>query len=304
MKKIFIVFVMAFFALVTFAQKESSNDVASVWNITRHYISNVSSQTLYAIEDTVIEGYTCRKVFDNNNIYLGALRDEEDRTLFYNPESCEAITLYDYSLSAGDTVPDLIIDGEFIDESEYGIDSNLGRRLIVDSIVMDEIDGDLRKHIYFKPVSDCIFQTVKEEWIQGIGSVHGLLFPLTIRTLAVELGESLDLTCYYEKDMLIWQNGKYTDCNGTFANGPTNVAETEIKYLMYPNPVEDILYIEIPMSQEKDIHLSVYNSTGHLILEKQGEVQYIDMSNCTNGVYFVQIINPDGTIEIRKIVKE
>ena len=231
MKKIFIVFAMVFFSIIAFAQKED-NEIISVWNTTHRYASNVSTQTLYAIEDTMIDGFKCRKIFDKNNIYQGALREEEERTLFYNRESCEAITLYDYSLSVGDTVPDLIINGEFIDESEYGIDSDLGRRLIVDSIVMDEIDGDLRKHIYFKPVSDCIFQTVKEEWIQGIGSVHGLLFPLTIRTLAVELGESLDLTCYLENDMLIWQSGQYTDCDGTYANGPTNVTETEISYLI------------------------------------------------------------------------
>lgn len=294
---------MVFFSIIAFAQKED-NEIISVWNTTHRYASNVSSQTLYAIEDTLIDGFKCRKIFDNNNIYQGALREEEERVLFYNRESCEAITLYDYSLSVGDTVPDLIINGEFIDESEYGIDSDLGRRLIVDSIVMDEIDGDLRKHIYFKPVSDCIFQTVKEEWIQGIGSVHGLLFPLTIRTLAVELGESLDLTCYLENDMLIWQSGQYTDCNGTYANGPTNVTETEISYLIYPNPVKDFIYIETQASQEKEIHLSVYNSTGHLIFEKQGAVQCIDMTNYPNGVYIMQIINQEGTIEVRKIVKE
>ena len=281
---------MILFSAILFAQEKINE-----WHIIHRYMNNVNTQSLYTSNDTVIEGYTCQKIYDDNNIYKGALRNEEDRTFFYNQGSCDAVILYDYSLTVGDTVPNVIVSGEFMEGS------NLERRLIVDSIAMDEIDGDLRKHIYFKPISDCIFQVINEEWIQGIGSVHGLLFPLTIRTLAEEVNECLDLTCFFMSENLIWYNNQYTECSGTYANGPTNVKETDCQYKIYPNPVKDIIHIE---SSALYNSLYIYNSLGNLIIEKQANTSDIDISNFPNGIYFVQIINQNGAIELIKIIKE
>ena len=112
-----------------------------------------------------------------------------------------------------------------------------------------------------------------------------------------------------------YQNaGNYTVCLRTYnycgsQDSCTHVTmvginETELKEIKtYPNPVNKDLIIENPYY--KPLKVTVYNSMGLLIYQKQYENQTItiDMSNYVNGVYILKLSSDNGML-VRKIVKE
>jgi hypothetical protein len=72
---------------------------------------------------------------------------------------------------------------------------------------------------------------------------------------------------------------------------------------IYPNPVKNMVTIEIPRSGEST--LSVFNISGQELLKQQtasGKVQ-LDLSGFAKGVYTIRLLNNDE-VEVRKIVKE
>ncbi|MDD2634231.1 MAG: T9SS type A sorting domain-containing protein [Bacteroidales bacterium] len=75
---------------------------------------------------------------------------------------------------------------------------------------------------------------------------------------------------------------------------------------IYPNPVDNILFVEVNESDFKQTYVNVYNSHGHLIISKtinNLDINTIDACNFTPGIYFVEI-NVDGKRTISKFVKK
>lgn len=60
---------------------------------------------------------------------------------------------------------------------------------------------------------------------------------------------------------------------------------------VYPNPVKDLLHVEMPSATAETLVLSLYNSFGEVILKDQCVIpnQAIDLSRLINGVYFLEI---------------
>jgi len=69
-----------------------------------------------------------------------------------------------------------------------------------------------------------------------------------------------------------------------------------------PNPVNSILQI-ISLDNSSINKIRIYEITGKLVIEKKGNVNQIDISNLTNGLYLVKIETDKGTIT-KKIIKE
>ena len=83
----------------------------------------------------------------------------------------------------------------------------------------------------------------------------------------------------------------------------TSITEENITFDIYPNPVNDRLYIETQSSIED---LVIYTTTG-VIVGQQSTVNRqqtlsIDMSELNSGIYFVEIKTNDGNI-VKRIVK-
>lgn len=78
----------------------------------------------------------------------------------------------------------------------------------------------------------------------------------------------------------------YTNCsvNSSCLLNISNF-ENEKKIIIFPNPVDDILFINTNNDNLQNV--SVYNSLGQLILENQRTS--IDVSNLQNGIYFVKV---------------
>lgn len=72
---------------------------------------------------------------------------------------------------------------------------------------------------------------------------------------------------------------------------------------LYPNPAQNNFQIEIPQSGSKQIVIS--DVTGRIVFSEttQDQVHNISVNEWSNGVYFVQITGPQGSIMV-KLVKE
>ncbi|MDB4286304.1 T9SS type A sorting domain-containing protein [bacterium] len=84
--------------------------------------------------------------------------------------------------------------------------------------------------------------------------------------------------------------------------GPTNLQSQDLKTVsIYPNPVEDYVWIENP--ENKELEFLLYDLYGQLILRKSN-CTFIDMSNLSEGVYMLSIKEINSrNIETKKIIK-
>lgn len=80
---------------------------------------------------------------------------------------------------------------------------------------------------------------------------------------------------------------------------PSSEAFIEVK--LYPNPVKDILILELP-ARAKNLSINIYNTLGKKVLSHSGLVSSINLSSLAKGVYFVQLL-VDGITVTKQIVK-
>jgi hypothetical protein len=73
-------------------------------------------------------------------------------------------------------------------------------------------------------------------------------------------------------------------------------------FTVYPNPVNDILFIE---NNNNNIiqEIVVYDVMGKTVIEQNGSIAQIDFSNITNGLYLVKITS-EKEIIVKKIMKK
>jgi hypothetical protein len=77
-----------------------------------------------------------------------------------------------------------------------------------------------------------------------------------------------------------------------------------INYTLYPNPSNGI--INLQFEAEGEYAVSVYNSTGQLVLYNETKALFdqIDLSSYNAGIYFISISDADGNKTTGRIVKE
>lgn len=120
--------------------------------------------------------------------------------------------------------------------------------------------------------------------------------------------EFVDLSEYAGKNMYI--GFRHHNCSGVDANGiridnveltsVESVAENEISFNVYPNPVENQLLIET----EKEItNITIFTVNGVMMYEGRYNKEGIDISGLNAGVYFVKIAIDNHEI-IEKIIKK
>jgi len=137
---------------------------------------------------------------------------------------------------------------------------------------------------------------------------------LTELNLKNNNNQNFSTVCNYE-NMPILNNVCVDDLNNTtFTNFITtevghsinftdncsvlSISSNEISSLLiFPNPVNDLLYIETP---NKVKIIEFYNEIGQLTYSDKNST--IDISNFNKGMYFVKIVDINGSISIKKIL--
>lgn len=80
---------------------------------------------------------------------------------------------------------------------------------------------------------------------------------------------------------------------------PSNTLEA-VK--MYPNPVKDVLNVELPDSSVKDFTVEITDLKGYLVLKAENQRQ-ISVSHLNNGIYLCTV-KAEGAIATRKVIIE
>ncbi|MEL0454605.1 T9SS type A sorting domain-containing protein [Flavobacteriaceae bacterium SZ-1-7] len=84
--------------------------------------------------------------------------------------------------------------------------------------------------------------------------------------------------------------------------GPLSVSDEEKVYFkFYPNPVKDILYLDV--ENQKILDFKVINLRGEVVLENLQETNQIDMSSLSSGMYLFHLETEKGRVS-KKFVKQ
>ena len=73
----------------------------------------------------------------------------------------------------------------------------------------------------------------------------------------------------------------------------------EIGILLYPNPVEQILHVQLSAKEEQQLVLTLTDAYGKEVLETTGNTSFdqlsFDMTGLSAGMYYLRISNQEGT---------
>lgn len=86
----------------------------------------------------------------------------------------------------------------------------------------------------------------------------------------------------------------------------TNEIKEDVKLKVFPNPVKDLLTIEMSMDFSNSYTIQLYQANGILVksLEQQNlQAVEIPISSLPNGIYFLRLITENGDDIVRKILK-
>lgn len=288
-------------------------DSGAIWSEHFYYSGEKSSDFFekFAIngEDTVINQLSYKKLYLFYNsyfdiissTYIGGIREENKRIYYlgdtvhrYKPMSnlynFQEILLYDFSLSIGDTLPSAEC-GDITPSNFLGC-----------PIIVTNIDTVLYGNTYRKEFS---FNMPWVKWVEGIGSIgigqSGLLF-YNGDILAKSPWQVSTLICFKQNDTIVYFNSNYPDCM------PVNISQKmieKINVLLFPNPANDKLYVELKENNNYDFSIIIYNLLGQIVkLEKLNQIENeLNISNLTKGIYNVRIINKNEIANF-KVIKE
>lgn len=78
----------------------------------------------------------------------------------------------------------------------------------------------------------------------------------------------------------------------------------QVSYNVYPNPVEDVLYLNLPEPNDFYV-IQLFSLTGAMVLETKIEENQVNVNNLRKGVYLVSILNANGKVVFtNKVVKK
>ena len=223
-------------------------------------------------------------------LYQGAYQEINKVVRFCSPDGT-IDTLYDFNLNVGDTIKFLHVKGVWC----YDPDS----LLIVEQIDSILIQNHYRKCFIFKFIMmDGGYGHLTEKWIEGIGSIHGILFPLNIRTFYDEASEEEDLTCFFENNELLWKHQFYKSCSVLAVQDFTLNDKVEI----YPNPASQVFYIKIPDELRNSLSkIELFDVVGNRVLTQSSNNYPINIAHIKSGIYFVVIYMGEREI-IKKLI--
>jgi len=242
--------------------------------------------------DTTIDGKVYKKIYTTNSTIPifpknwkigGFMREDEDKKVwqrFVSANVNEEGLIYDFSLQIGDS----------FNMWPFTFSSQFPPLWVTVTNITYEtmLDGETRKVIWF---TDNYFGNF---WIEGIGNERKLFREHS------PPGDEVILKCYYENNLLIYNNYKYDflkPCKypsmgiETYRNNNINI---------YPNPVNNTLNIENANNfYVNSIHLA--NIQGQIIKQFESNSTKLDVSDIPSGFYFIKLSTSSGNI-IQKIV--
>lgn len=304
MKKAFILSLLLLPVLVWGQVINHFEQADSKWHVARTYPAGNMQNPSFAATTTAVYGYqgdtlisgllwkkiysTSDPLFQSNLVFEGLTRTQNNQ-VFYLDTLFQLSNLYNFDLNVGD---------QWL-FNLYGNNPVLIPVIQVDSI---QLNGVFYKRITFdEPSGVNFFDYLDEQWIEGIGSKHGPLFPAFPRKFSGEMADSMLLTCSYSDSQSVWQHPSYSDCyvNIVLGLNDSNLSDVNI----YPNPFSAQITVENP--ENTPYSLNLLSSSGQVIIREPAATgtHTFQFGHLETGIYFLQLANGEGT-KIVKLVKQ
>jgi hypothetical protein len=221
---------------------------------------------------------------------IGGIR-EENKQIFYNGETIYTGTgdseylLYDFTKQVGDTIKHRPQRGYY--SVVLGIDSVW-------------VDGVFRKR--YEVDNHWVFNN-PDYIIEGIGSVkNGLLGHISdIPTCGTHYWEFI---CFREDNGVLYLNPSFSGCFPDFLFMGTEHSPMEHQIKVYPNPIDQTLYVE--NNTNTTLSLKITDGNGRTILNRRLDEPLMKMDlDVIPGIYHVAISNKEGKrLVAKKIIRQ
>lgn len=286
-----------------YAQADHFSDTTSRWYITSRYPYGQPQQPGFIATrtdiyfysgDSIIAGDTWLKLYTSGRedmsapVFKGYIRSVAPYVLFRSTAG-NTDTIYNFSLQAGDSV-----------QYNFGLFSAWVKVQHSDSI---QISGNWHKRIRFEePEGPNFFTRLEEEWIEGIGSVHGPLFALKPRLFSTEVEDTEDLICTYYPTFFpyLHRDMGYNTCFTQYYYSLDQQAEQPVLHI-YPNPVRDVLYGNMGVPAE----VYVYDQQGRIVyrIPEQGATFMLQLGSLAPGMYYIGV-RSGGAVLHKPFIKQ
>ncbi len=297
-------YLFLFIPTLLFGQKTNHFDnLDSKWNVAKTYPAANQQNPNFVATTTSIYGYqgdtlinneqwfklysTNDSSFQQNFVYQGLTRSANNRILYLD-ENYKLDTLYDFNLNIGDSVL-------------FNLNGMHPEKIPVTAIDSIQLNGEYYKRVKFaEPILNA-FDELNEVWIEGIGSIHGPLFPNFPVKFSQEMPDSMLLTCTYSHNQQFWQNSSYSSCYTNIVLGTETPEVWNFK--IYPNPFSDRITLE--NDRKENFDLAIINSLGQVVRKMKicSIYETIDLSDLNYGIYLLRINDNEITKTIKLIKK-
>jgi hypothetical protein len=234
--------------------------------------------------DTVIGAKAYKKLYSryyepgSEREYIYGIREDSTQKIYFVLRGDEEERLlYDFNLQLGDTF--LICN--HIDIYVTSIDT------------VSMLNGELRKRIQFEPGP--------ETWIEGIGSLDGIVADGGFYYCNTTGEEHEFLNCFtVDGEVLYHPEWSIYPCvDGTTAyHGPESIS-----FQLHPNPFNNTATLVLPDTQLSG-ELFIYNLQGKLVDHEVIEAQYttIYRGALPDGIYVYQLLSRQGQMFVKKVL--
>lgn len=237
-------------------------------------ISDVLYSKLYLLSDT-IEAH-------KNREYIGGLRNDTESRVYYFPTwSDEEMLLYDFEVEIGDT----LYNNQWFNPSGFIVVS------FIDSI---EVSTHFRKRIHFAPYPD-EYPLSLTPWIEGIGSMRGLLFQSGDVPTNGTWGE---LVCFMHNNITVYHSSLYNSCYPLPLYVPEQINANRSSIDVFPNPADDNFTVRSVSSNMMILEAVVYDVNGRKVFERRKiSTSQLTLSTAhfKEGIYYVGVTLDDNS---------
>ena len=269
-------------SLFTNAQTWAPEGAAWFYNFTNGFAVE-GYVKIERVGDTLINGISCDKLqreshtydFINEEYSSGVtgleFTYEEDSVVYFYHEG-EFHTLYDFAAQPGDVWS---LPGEELCAAD---------QVVVDSVEMVEIDGEMLKKLYIHSTDNNQF--LGDEIIEKLGS-QTYMFPTPF--CVTDVNEGGPFRCYSDNSGFAYTVDPETPCD--FIVAITTICPIDPEVRLFPNPTTQFLNISAPSSIYESSEFVIFNSFGEIV--KTGKINSypnkVDVTQLSSGVYFLKL---------------
>lgn len=174
--------------------------------------------------------------------------------------------------------------------------TNLEEEFLGDTLLQDSDDYNGREYIENRSITYNGYGPVTEiyHWVIGCGLAYDL-----------DREEGSGFMESYSKRLVYFKKGD-EEWGEELVMVGVEEDITDNNFTVFPNPVQDKLYISTHIASQNQCSIQVYNSTGQLVnsFSVSSNDLYVDMSPFSNGIYYIHLIDENEiALAKQKILK-